>query len=261
MTPNVARPFFCGNWKLFGTAAESVALATGVRDGVNDILGKADVGVSPGFLALPAVARALAGSGVSVAAQNGHWEDKGAFTGEVSMGQIADAGASHVIVGHSERRTLFGETDTQVNRKTRAALGKGLCPVVCVGETLGERDANKTLDVVGAQLDGCLAGMSADEITRTVIAYEPVWAIGTGRNATPAQAEEVHAFIRARLAERIGERANAYRILYGGSVKPDNVASLLALREINGALVGGASLAVDSFVKLVKEGFGACTRS
>lgn len=258
-TPRV-RPFFCGNWKLFGSLSESVALATGVRDGVAGVAG-ADVGVAPSFIALTAVVQAVKGSALKVAAQNGHWEEKGAFTGEIAMGQIADAGAGCVILGHSERRTLFGETDTMVNKKTRAALAKGLLPIVCVGETLQERDGNQTLDVVGRQVDAAFAEIAADDVTKCVIAYEPVWAIGTGRNATPEQAVEVHQFIRGRIAKLIGDKANQFCIQYGGSVKPDNVASLLSQPEINGALVGGASLTVASFVDLVKKGTEACSRS
>lgn len=258
-TPRV-RPFFCGNWKLFGTLADSVALASGVRDGVAGV-GGVDVGVAPGFLALRTVVEALQGSGLKVAAQNGYWEEKGAFTGEASMGQIADAGAGCVIIGHSERRTLFGETDQMVNRKTKAALTKGLQPIVCVGETLEERDGNKTLDVVGRQVDAAFADIAPAEIVKCVVAYEPVWAIGTGRNATPEQAVEVHQFIRQRLSTLIGDKALQFCIQYGGSVKPENVASLLSQPEINGALVGGASLTVASFVDLVKKGTEACSRS
>ncbi|MDZ4696866.1 MAG: triose-phosphate isomerase [Deltaproteobacteria bacterium] len=257
---NRPKPFFCGNWKLFGTRAESLALATGVRDGVAGITA-ADVGISPGFVVLAAVAEAMKGSNLLVSAQDGYWEEKGAFTGQVSMGQIADSGASCVIIGHSERRQLFGETDATVAQKVRAALKHNLLPIVCVGETLDERDTNKTLSVVSTQLDGAFTDLPPTELEKCVVAYEPVWAIGTGRNATPAQAVEVHASIRSQLRKTLGDKAAAFRILYGGSVKPDNVAGLLCEAEINGALVGGASLTVDSFVKLVKEGTAACTRS
>jgi triosephosphate isomerase (TIM) len=254
-----ARPFFCGNWKLFGSLSESVALATGVRDGVADV-SASDVAVGPGFVALAKVAEALRGGPVGVAAQDCHFEAKGAFTGEVSAAQIADAGAAYVIIGHSERRQLFGETDQGVCKKVKAALAAGLTPIVCVGETLAERDSGETLARVGAQLEGGLAGLDAAAVNRCVIAYEPVWAIGTGRNATAAQAVEVHRFIRGRLAERVGgDAARTIRILYGGSVKPDNIAGFMAEEEIDGALVGGASLAVDSFVKIVQEGTRACT--
>jgi triosephosphate isomerase (TIM) len=257
----MARPFFCGNWKLFGTVAESVALATGVRDAVREVSG-ADVAVAPGFIALASVVEKLRGSPVGVAAQSCHFESKGAFTGEVSTAQIADAGCRYVIVGHSERRQLFGETDEGVARKTRSALASGLTPIVCVGETLAERDGNQTLARVGTQLAAAVLSLPEADMLRCVIAYEPVWAIGTGRNATPAQATEVHRFIRGRLAERLGGGATELRILYGGSVKPDNVAGLMAEQDIDGALVGGASLAVDSFATIVREGMKACsTRS
>ena len=261
-TPSRARPFFCGNWKLFGTLSESVALATGVAEGVKDVT-DADVAMAPGFVALSTVAAKLslvAGGKVGTAAQDCFWETKGAFTGTVSAQQIADAGARYAIIGHSERRQYFGETDEGVARKTKAALGAGLTPIVCIGETLAERDGGQTLERVRTQLAGGLTGLTPEELTRLVIAYEPVWAIGTGRNATPAQALEVHRFIRGQLVERLGgTAASALRILYGGSVKPDNIAALMAERDIDGALVGGASLTVDSFVKIVKEGTRACT--
>jgi triosephosphate isomerase len=258
-TPARPRPFFCGNWKLFGTVAESIALAAGVRDGTADETG-ADVAVAPSFIALATVAEQLGGSLVAVSGQNCHWETKGAFTGEVSAVQLADAGARYVIVGHSERRQYFGETDQTVNKRTRAALAAGLTPIVCVGESLAERDGGHTLPCCGVQIGGAFAGMSVEQISRCVIAYEPVWAIGTGRNATAAQAVEVHQFLRGQLAERVGgAAAEAMRILYGGSVKPDNIAALMSESEIDGALVGGASLTVDSFVKIVKEGTRACT--
>jgi triosephosphate isomerase len=258
VAPSIRRPFFCGNWKLFGSLAESVALATGVRDAVAEV-GAADVAVAPGFVALTAVAQALRGSAVGVAAQNSHFEAKGAFTGETSPGQLVDAGCRYVILGHSERRQLFAETDGGVARKTRAALAAGLLPIVCVGETLAERDAGQTLERVGTQLAAALAEVADGDLPRCVIAYEPVWAIGTGRNATPAQAVEVHAFIRGALASgRAGAAAQVIRILYGGSVKPDNVAGLMSEPEIDGALVGGASLTVGSFATIVKEGTRAC---
>jgi triosephosphate isomerase len=198
---------------------------------------------------------------VGLAAQNCHFEPKGAFTGEVSPGQLVDAGCGYVIIGHSERRQLFGETDAAVARKTGAAVAAGLIPIVCVGETLAERDSGQTLARVGAQLEAGLVEIADGDLPRCVIAYEPVWAIGTGRNATPAQAVEVHAFIRARLGDRVGNTAQSMRVLYGGSVKPDNVAALMQQTEIDGALVGGASLAVDSFATIVKEGTRACIPS
>jgi triosephosphate isomerase len=258
--PRIPRPFFCGNWKLWGNLSESVTLATGVRDAVTDVK-DADVAVGPGFVALASVADKLKGGNVGVASQDGYWEVKGAFTGEVAMAQIKDAGAQYAIVGHSERRQYFGETDETVARKAKAALGSGLVPIICIGETLAERDAGQALAVVTKQLDGATASLSDDELCKAVIAYEPVWAIGTGRVATPAQAQEVHAAIRAKLTQRLSARAQQIRILYGGSVKPDNVAELMREKDIDGALVGGASLTVDSFAKLVKQGVAACTRS
>jgi triosephosphate isomerase len=260
-----ARPFFCGNWKLFGTIAESVSLATGVAEATAAVA-DADVAVAPSFVALATIVERLRGSRLGVSAQDCHWEAKGAFTGEVSVQQIADAGARYVIVGHSERRQFFGETDETVARKTRAALQAGLTPIVCIGETLAERDGGKTLERVGSQFAGALGALEPAQLARLVIAYEPVWAIGTGRNATPEQALDVHRFIRGQLEARLASvassdpgAAGAVRILYGGSVKPDNVAALMAQPDIDGALVGGASLTVDSFAKIVKEGTRACT--
>ncbi len=259
--PSRPRPFFCGNWKLFGTLSESIALAEGVREGVAGVAAS-DAAVAPGFVALATVAQRLQGSRLGVAAQDCYWENKGAFTGAVGLQQIVDAGARYVIVGHSERRQIFGETDAGVARKSKAALAAGLVPIICIGETLAERDGGQTLQRVGTQLAGALEPLTSPETGTCVIAYEPVWAIGTGRNATPEQAGEVHRFIRSQLVERLGvETAGIIRILYGGSVKPDNVAALMAAPEIDGALVGGASLTVDSFVKIVKEGTSACTGS
>jgi triosephosphate isomerase len=247
------RAFFCGNWKLNGSIAESLALATDVRNGVASVR-DVDVAVAPSFTALHAVAKRLEDGPVMVAAQDCFWEEKGAFTGEVAPSQLADAGCKLVIVGHSERRQLFGELDAAVNLKSRAALRAGLTPVICIGETLAERDAGETLGRIQAQLDGALADMTEAELERIVIAYEPVWAIGTGRNATPAQAQEVHHFIRGRLAMRAPALAPKLRILYGGSVKPDNIRALMAEEDVDGGLVGGASLSAESFIRLVKEG-------
>jgi triosephosphate isomerase len=253
---------FCGNWKLYGSLSESITLATGVAEATAGIT-DADVAVAPGFVALAAVAERLRGSRLGVAAQDCYWEAKGAYTGEVAVQQIADAGARYVIVGHSERRQFFGETDETVARKTQAALAAGLTPIVCIGETLAERDGGATLDRIGSQFAGALGALTPELVARTVIAYEPVWAIGTGRNATAAQALEVHRFIRGRLeaalANFAADAARSVRILYGGSVKPDNVAALMAEPDIDGALVGGASLTVDSFARIVKEGTRACT--
>jgi triosephosphate isomerase (TIM) len=252
---NKRRPFFCGNWKLNGTIAESLSLATDVRNGVAGAAARAaDVVVSPSFTALHAVAKRLEDGPVAVAAQNCSWEAKGAFTGEVSPGQLADVGCKYVILGHSERRQLFGELDASVNLKARAVLAAGLGPILCVGETLAERDAGETLGRIAAQLEGALANIGDADLGRCLIAYEPVWAIGTGRNATPAQAQEVHAFIRARVAAKSPAVAEGLRILYGGSMKPDNVRALMAEADVDGGLIGGASLVAESFVRLVQQG-------
>ena len=247
------RAFFCGNWKLNGSIAESLTLATDVRNGVASVR-DVDVAVAPSFTALHAVAKRLEDGPLMVAAQDCFWEEKGAFTGEVAPSQLADAGCKLVIIGHSERRQLFGELDAAVNLKARAALRAGLTPIICIGETLAERDAGETLGRIQAQLDGALTDMTDGELERVVIAYEPVWAIGTGRNASPAQAQEVHHFIRSRLAMRAPALAPKLRILYGGSMKPDNVRALMAEEDVDGGLVGGASLSAESFIRLVKEG-------
>src|SRR5512140_1519938 len=233
-------PFVVGNWKLHKTIAESLALVTELKNQLGAVKGVA-VGVAPVFTALHAVAKRLEGSAIATCAQNCHWEPSGAWTGEVSASLLGDAGAAWVIVGHSERRQHFGDTNEGVGKKARAVIACGLGAIVCVGETLAERDGGRTLAVVDAQLDGALAELTATE--SLVIAYEPVWAIGTGRTATPAQAQEVHAHIRKRLVERFGaDTANAVRIQYGGSVKASNAEALMAEADIDGALVGGASL-------------------
>ncbi len=245
------RPLIAGNWKMHKTIAEGVELVRKIREGL--ATGRAaDVLVAPPFTALEAVGRALAGSPIALAGQNVHWEAQGAATGEISPLMLKDAGCSHVILGHSERRQLFGETDNGVARKARAACDHGLVPVLCVGETLAEREAGGTLQVVERQLDAALAKLTPDEAAASVIAYEPVWAIGTGRSATPDQAQEVHQSIRRRVSHSHGEPvATAVRILYGGSVKPANVTDIMSEADIDGALVGGACLEADSFLKIV----------
>jgi triosephosphate isomerase (TIM) len=253
------RPVFAGNWKLFGTLAESGALAADVQARVSSVR-DADVIVAPSFLAIDAVVRRLQGGGVAVAGQDCHWEAKGAFTGEVAAAQLVDAGCRYVILGHSERRQLMGEVDADVNRKARAALGAGLSPIVCVGETLTVRDAGTTLGLVGAQLDAALDQISETDLARCILAYEPVWAIGTGRTASPAQAEEVHRFIRAKVSAKFPS-ATTISILYGGSVKPDNIRALMGEQDVDGVLVGGASLSADSFASIVKEGTDVWLRS
>ena len=243
------RPLIAGNWKMFKTVAEALSLVEALRA---DLRHDVDTLVAPPFTALTAVAQALGDSRIGLAAQNMHWEPEGAFTGEVSPVMLRAAGCSHVILGHSERRQLFGETDDGVARKTRSALAHGLTPVVCVGETLGERESSRTMEVVERQVERALREVTPDQAATLVLAYEPVWAIGTGRTATPDQAQEVHAFIRRSVSASHGEAvAAALRILYGGSVKPDNIGALMAEPDLDGALVGGASLDAQAFLKIV----------
>jgi triosephosphate isomerase len=247
-------PLIAGNWKMFKTVREAVAFVTDLKGRVAGVTG-VEVLVAPTFPALQAVAGALEGSPIHVAAQNVHWEREGAFTGEVSAAMIRDAGAQWVIIGHSERRTLFGETDDTVNKKVRAAIAATLTPIVCIGETLQEREANRTLEVLDRQIKAGLDGVTGSELANLVIAYEPVWAIGTGRTATPAQAQQAHEHIRARLTQWFGQdAASRCRVLYGGSVKPDNIATLMAQPDVDGALVGGASLDAEGFTKIVHGG-------
>lgn len=244
-------PFVCGNWKMHKTGPEAAALVAELVAGLGEVAGRVEVAVAPPFTALAAAVQAAAGSPVEVAAQDVHWEPKGAFTGEISAPMLAAAGCRYGIVGHSERRQLFGETDETVRRKAGALLAAGIRPIVCVGETLAEREAGRTLEVVDRQVRQGLAGLGAEPLAALTIAYEPVWAIGTGRTATPAIAQEVHAFVRARLAERFGSAAQVIRVLYGGSVKPENVDDLMAQQDLDGALVGGASLDPEAFARIV----------
>lgn len=245
------KPMIAGNWKLFKTLAEATQMVSALKplvEGVNAV----DIVVAPVFTALGSVAATANGSNISVAAQDCFWEEEGAFTGEVAPKLLKDVGCTHVIIGHSERRQYFAETDETVRKKTVAAIAAGLIPLVCVGETLAEREAEKTFDVIGSQVKGALSGMSEDQMASVVIAYEPVWAIGTGKTASDAQAQEVHAYIRSLLVSLFGQSvADSTRILYGGSVKPDNVKALMAQADIDGALVGGASLKADSFAAIV----------
>lgn len=245
-------PLLAGNWKMHGTRAEARALAGDLAASVGGLTDR-EVLVAPPFTALEAAREAIAGSRILLGAQNVHGEDRGAFTGEVSASMLAEAGCSHVIVGHSERRQHYGETDAGVNARTRGALRAGLIPIVCVGETLEQREAGTTMAVITRQVRGGLDGLDAAHHPRIVLAYEPVWAIGTGRTATPAQAEEVHRDIRKLIAEIAGAAvANGMRILYGGSVKPDNIDALMAQPDIDGALVGGASLDAAGFARIVQ---------
>ena len=246
-------PLVAGNWKMFKTVAEAVAFAKEFKALVKDVQG-VDIVLAPAFTAVHAVAEAVRATNVAVAAQDVYWEKEGAFTGEVSAAMVREAGAEYVIVGHSERRRLFADTDVAVNRKLRAALGADLTPIMCIGETLEEREANATLTVLDRQLKDGLDGLAPAQVADLVIAYEPVWAIGTGRNATAAQAQDAHAHVRGRLRQWFGaETAEKTRILYGGSVKPDNIAELLREADVDGALVGGASLDVKSFGEIVTK--------
>ncbi|MHB8123780.1 MAG: triose-phosphate isomerase [Desulfuromonadaceae bacterium] len=248
-------PVIAGNWKLFKTISESVALVDDLKPLVADIHG-VEIVVAPVFTALSRVCDAVKGSNILLAAQDCYWEEEGAFTGEVAPKLLKDAGCSHVIIGHSERRQYFGETDLSVNKKTKAAIAAGLTGIVCVGELLAEREAEQTFPVIEAQIQGGLAGLAADSLKHVVIAYEPVWAIGTGKTASDAQAQEVHAFIRRLIARLFNQSAaDAVRILYGGSVKPDNAKGLMSQPDIDGALVGGASLKAESFAAIA--GFNA----
>jgi triosephosphate isomerase len=253
----IRRKLIAGNWKMNKTAGEGATLASDLVAAV----GKepsVDVVLCPPFTALESVSRALEGQAVKLGAQNMHPEKNGAFTGEISAEMLRTLYVTHVILGHSERRTLFGESDAFINKKVVAALASQLKPILCVGETLTERDAGSTLAVVQKQVEACLQGVKPDQITTVIIAYEPVWAIGTGRNATAAQAQEVHAFIRDLLTKLYGAAlAQKVRILYGGSMKPANAAELLAEKDVDGGLIGGASLEARSFTDLVKAAVAA----
>jgi triosephosphate isomerase (TIM) len=253
MSPKPKTPFVVGNWKMHLNLGQSHALAAAVVGAGPGFCG-AEVVLVPPFTALGEVGRVVAGGPVKLGAQNCHWAAKGAFTGEVSPSMLKEAGCSYVLVGHSERRQYFGETDKSVNQKLKAALEHGLTPIFCLGETLEEREKSQTDERIMSQLAGGLDGLTDEQSSQIVTAYEPIWAIGTGRTATPGQAEEVHGFIRAELAKRYGKEIAAYAIiLYGGSVKPDNAFSLYQEKNIDGFLVGGASLEADSFLRIIKE--------
>jgi triosephosphate isomerase (TIM) len=246
-------PLVAGNWKMFKTVHDAVVYAKEFRSLVKDI-DDVEIVLAPPFTAVHAVAEAARNSPIAVAAQDVFWEKEGAFTGEVSAPMIREAGAEYVIIGHSERRQLFGETDLSVNRKVGAALAAGLIPIACIGETLAEREKSETMDVLDRQIKQGLDGMTGEQVGGLVVAYEPVWAIGTGRNATAEQAQEAHAHIRRRLRSWFGgEAADKVQILYGGSAKPDNIAGLIAQEDVDGALVGGASLTTQSFAEIVKK--------
>ena len=242
------RPIIAGNWKMNLLREEAAALARQIKESCES--DAVDVVVCPTYTALGVVQPLLTGSRIALGAQDLSWEAQGAFTGEISAKMLVDTGCKYVIIGHSERRTLFGETDDHVKRKLAAALQAGLTPIVCIGETLAQRDGGQTFDVLARQLEGGLAGLN--DAAKIVLAYEPVWAIGTGRNATPEQAQEAHAFIRGWLSKRFGAAAGSIRVQYGGSVTAANASSLLQQPDVDGALVGGASLKADGFAAIVK---------
>jgi triosephosphate isomerase len=245
--------FIAGNWKLNLTIEEGTALVQGLAKFLyeNPKTAAVEVAVCPVALALNAVAKAASGSRVGVGGQNCYWEEKGAFTGELSPGLLKNAGAQYVILGHSERRQYFGETDATVNKRLGAALKQGLVPILCIGETLAERQGGKLQQVLETQVKGALAGFTAEQLKTLVVAYEPVWAIGTGVVATTAQAQEAHAFVRSVLRGVVGGLADSVRIQYGGSVKPDNAREILGQPDVDGALVGGASLKVADFTAII----------
>ncbi len=247
------RPIIAGNWKMNKTAGEAVKLVEGLKNELRDVK-NIDIVACPPFTALKEVAKVICGTNIYLGAQNVHWEDSGAFTGEISASMLKELGCRYAIIGHSERRAYFGETNEGVNKRTRAALKYNLIPIVCVGERLEQREKGETFEVIKDHVENGLKGISAEEIRKIVIAYEPVWAIGTGKTATPEQAQEAHSFIR-NLLQKLYNAALAalVRIQYGGSVKPDNIADLMAKADVDGALVGGASLKPESFVEIVRR--------
>lgn len=246
------RKILAGNWKMHKTVDESAALAAEIAAALKDKSVAHEVVVCPTYVALDRVVSTLKGTGIAVGAQDMHWENQGAFTGKISGDMLRSVGAEYVILGHSEQRAYFGETDETVNKKTVKALADGLKPIICVGETLEEREGNVTEKVVETQVRGAYAGLSAADAARTVIAYEPVWAIGTGRTATAQQAQDVHKFIRGLLASLYDDAtAETVRIQYGGSMKPENAAELLSQPDIDGGLIGGAALKADTFLGII----------
>lgn len=250
------RPLIAGNWKMNLTLDESVQLVKAISGSIGGLEG-IDVLVAPPFTSLPIVKQAIGEAGIFLGAQNMYWEPNGAYTGEISGPMLVEAGCSHVILGHSERRTLFKETSEMVDLKVKAAVSLGLIPIVCIGETLEERDKDQTFEVIKKQLDESLKNFRDDKTmpSSTILAYEPIWAIGTGRTATPEQAQEVHHYIRQWMEENFDtETASLIRILYGGSVKPENAKDLMSRPDIDGALVGGASLKAEQFIPIIKYG-------
>ena len=246
------RPIIAGNWKMNKTVSEAVDFVRQLKALVANVR-EIDIVIAPTFTALQAVSREIEGSNIELAAQDVFWEASGAFTGEISPIMLKDVGCRYVIIGHSERRQYFGETNESVHKKIKASLALGLHPIICVGEALEEWETGKTFDVIKIQIIQCLEGFSREEMERITIAYEPIWAIGTGKTATPQQAEEVHAFIREQLEGITHQQVSqGVRIQYGGSVNSDNISDLMAQPNIDGALVGGASLKADSFSRIVK---------
>ena len=250
------RPMIAGNWKMNLSLLEAASLVKAIREGIQG-QDSADVLVAPPFTALQVVKGLIGDARIILCAQNMHWESSGAYTGEISPAMLSEVGCSHVILGHSERRSFFKETDEMIDLKANAAIESGLIPIICIGETLEEREAGETFEVLKTQINGSLNNFMASSMLphSIILAYEPVWAIGTGRTATPEQAQEVHQFLRECLTESFDAgTAQAIRILYGGSVKPDNIKDLISKPDIDGALVGGASLKADSFVPIIRLG-------
>lgn len=253
MSTTKRRRVIAGNWKMYKTQSDTRAFFAGFNPlvvGINDC----DIVIAPPFTNIPIAVEATKGTHIAISGQDVFWEKEGAFTGQISTGMLLEAGCKYTIIGHSERRQFFGETDETVFKKTKAALAAGLTPIVCIGEMLADREANRTDDVCKAQFTGSVGALTPEEFSRILIAYEPVWAIGTGRTATPEIAAAVHKFVRSCAAGQFSSsHASALRILYGGSVKPDNIKGLMAQEELDGALVGGASLDPKSFASLVKD--------
>ena len=249
--------FIAGNWKMNKTAAETAELASALKASLAQFAGKCEIAVCPTFTSLATAVEILKGSNVKVGAQNIHWADNGAYTGEISGAMLKEIGVEYVIIGHSERRQYFGETDETVNQRIKAALKYGLKPIVCIGETLAEREGGVTNTVLEKQIRGAFADISAADMDAVTIAYEPVWAIGTGKTATPDVAQETHAFIRSVLTALYGDKAQDIVVQYGGSMKPENSGALVSKQDIDGGLIGGAALKADSFTALIQNALNA----
>ena len=249
--------FIAGNWKMNKTAAETAELASALKASLAQFAGKCEIAVCPTFTSLATAVEILKGSNVKVGAQNIHWADNGAYTGEISGAMLKDIGVEYVIIGHSERRQYFGETDETVNQRIKAALKYGLKPIVCIGETLAEREGGVTNTVLEKQIRGAFADITAADMDTITIAYEPVWAIGTGKTATPDVAQETHAFIRSVLTALFGDKAQDIVVQYGGSMKAENSGALVSKQDIDGGLIGGAALKADSFTALIQNALNA----